>query len=499
MDIFEKWNEERLREVISARIGDSRLIAVSNREPYIHVHKEGRIECLRPASGLVTGIDPVMRACGGIWIAHGAGGADPEVVDSENKIWVPEGDKKYVLKRVWISKEQEDGHYYGFSNQTLWPLCHNAYLRPSFEPSHWQHYKTVNEIFAQAALEEIRDRPTFLWIQDYHLCLLPRLIMDQIGPRAVMAHFWHIPWPNPEIFRICPWRKEILEGLLANDLLGFHIQYHCNNFLETVARELEAKIDYEHSAIVYQGHTTLVRPFPISIDFEGVMRDAHQPEVDREIRQIKEELPPKCRHILLGLDRFDYTKGIPDRLRALDLFLQKNPAYRERLIFFQVGVPSRIQIKAYQELNATVDSLVQEINAQHATPFWRPIVLLRGHIPYRKILALYRLANVCVVSSLHDGMNLVAKEYVAAKSESNGVLILSCFTGAARELRDALLMNPYDLQGFSDAIRAALEMPASQKRKRMLKLREWVAEHNIYRWAGEMITALSRVPGASPV
>jgi len=498
VDVVAKWNEEGLKELISARIGDALLIAISNREPYIHVRSGEGIECLRPASGLVTGIDPVMKACGGIWIAHGAGDADREVVDSDNKIWVPEREKKYILKRVWISKEQEAGYYYGLSNQALWPLCHNAYLRPSFEPSHWQHYQAVNEIFAQAAVEEIKGRPTFLWIQDYHLCLLPRLIMNQMGPRAVMAHFWHIPWPNPEIFRICPWKKEILEGLLANDLLGFHVQYHCNNFLETVARELEAKIDHERSAVIYQGHATLVKPFPISIDFEGIMKDAHQPEVEQEIRQIREELPPKCRHILLGLDRFDYTKGIPDRLQALDLFLQKNPDYRERLIFFQVGVPSRTQIKAYEELNATVDSLVWEINARHSTPFWRPIVLLRGHIPYRKILGLYRLAHVCIVSSLHDGMNLVAKEYVAAKSELNGVLILSRFTGAARELQDALLINPYDLEGFSEAIKTALEMPISQRRKRMLKLREWVAEHNIYRWAAEMITALSRVPGSPP-
>ena len=499
MDVFGKWNEERLRELVSARIGDSLLIAISNREPYIHVHSGERIECLRPASGLVTGIDPVMRACGGIWIAHGGGDADREVVDANNKILVPEDEKRYVLKRVWINdKEQEDGYYYGFSNQTLWPLCHNVYLRPSFDDSHWQHYKAVNEIFAQAVLEEIRDHPTFLWIQDYHLCLLPRLIMNQIGNRAVMAHFWHIPWPNPDVFRICPWRKEILEGLLANDLLGFHIQYHCNNFLETVARELEAKVDYEHSAVIYQGHATLVRPFPISINFDGLMKDAHQPEVEREMRLIKEELPPKCRHILLGLDRFDYTKGIPDRLRALDLFLQKNPDYRERLIFFQAGVPSRIRIKAYQELNALIDSLVQEINDRHSTPLWRPIVLLRGLIPYRKILALYRLANVCLVSSLHDGMNLVAKEYVAAKSELNGVLILSCFTGASRELTDALSINPYDLKGFSDVLKAALEMPIAQRRKRMAKLREVVSEHNIYRWAGEMINALSRVPGSPP-
>ncbi|MBI2831064.1 MAG: trehalose-6-phosphate synthase [Chloroflexi bacterium] len=466
------------------------FIVVSNREPYSHVYSARKIVWEVPASGLTVALDPVMRACGGTWIAHGSGDADAEVVDKDNKVGVPPNEPRYSLKRIWLSKKEEEGYYYGFSNQALWPLCHIVYTRPVFNESDWNTYKQVNELFARAVLEEVGQRKAFVFIQDYHLALLAKLIKDA-NPNIITALFWHIPWPNPEVFRICPWQDEILKGLLSNNLLGFHIRYHCNNFLETVDRSLETRIDRESHEVIHSGKKTSVQPFPISVDFEAISRHAQSAEVKAEMENLRARLGLDNGEIIgAGLDRIDYTKGIPDRLRAIDRFFEKFPEYRKRMVFIQAGVASRVRIPSYQAINEEIDSLEWEINWKHGTGHWKPIIHLREHMSPDALMALRRLAHFFVVSSLHDGMNLVAKEFVASRFDEDGVLILSSFTGAARELGDAVLVNPFATDHFAEAIKTAIEMPEAERQRRMRKMRELVQENNIYKWAADMISDL---------
>jgi len=483
------WTWESLNNLVKEKLSGYLFVVVSNREPYIHAFSGRNIVCQVPASGLTVALDPVMQACGGTWVAHGSGDADREVVDKDNKVSIPPEDPRYSLKRVWLSKEEEEGYYFGFSNEALWPLCHIVYTRPVFEESDWKTYKKVNEIFAQSVLEEVGDRKAFVFIQDYHLALLSWLIKKR-NPKIITAQFWHIPWPNREVFRLCPWQEEILHGLLGNDLLGFHIRYHCNNFLDTVDRAIEAKVDWERYEVTCGGKRTAVRPFPISVDFEDINQEAQKEEVAREVGSLKNRLGIEDEKVGIGLDRIDYTKGIPDRFRAIDRFLEKYPEYRRRVVFVQAGVPSRMQVAAYKKLNEEVDILLEEINWKHGMRRWKPIIYLREHLPPLTLMALRRMSNFCVVSSLHDGMNLVAKEFVASRFDEDGVLILSHFTGAARELTDALLVNPYATDHFADAIKNALEMPEAKRQKRMRKMREVVRESNIYKWAADIISEL---------
>lgn len=483
------WTQESLKELVKSKLADYLFIVVSNREPYVHTYAGNEIKCEVPASGLTTALDPVMRACGGTWIAHGNGDADMEVVDKHQKVPVPPGDPRYSLRRVWLSKQEEEGYYFGFSNEALWPLCHIAYTRPTFSESDWNTYKKVNNLFAEHVLSEVGSRKAFVFVQDYHLALLPRLIKER-NPNIITAQFWHIPWPNPEAFRICPWQEELLRGLLGNDILGFHIRYHCNNFMDTIDRAIEARVDREIYEITHGGKKTAVRPFPISVDFDGICNEAQEKEVDTEIGRLSEKLGLGDELLGLGLDRIDYTKGIPDRLRAVDRLLEKYPRYKERLVFIQAGVPSRIHIGTYKALNEEIDVLVEKVNWKHATGRWKPVVYLREHLSPLTLMALRRMAHFCVVSSLHDGMNLVAKEFVAARFDEDGVLILSPFTGASRELTDAILVNPYATDLFAEAIRTALEMVPKERQQRMRRMREVVRENNIYKWAADIISDL---------
>jgi trehalose-6-phosphate synthase len=486
------WTKEDLHEMIRNKLVDRVFIVVSNREPYIHILSGEEIECIVPASGLTVALDPVMQACGGTWVAHGSGSADKQMVDDKNHVMVPPDKPRYTLRRIWLTKEEEEGYYLGLSNEAIWPLCHIAYTPPIFNESDWNIYKSVNQIFAEAVLEEIGDKQAFVFIQDYHLVLLSRLIKAK-NDKIITAQFWHIPWPNPEVFRICPWGEEILDGLLGNDLLGFHIKYHCDNFLETVKRVLESRVDHERSAITRGGRTTLVHPYPISVDFDRISRDATTTEVAEEMENIRRRWNLSNEFIGIGIDRLDYTKGIPHRFRALDRFLTKYPEFQKRIVLFQLGEPSRIHIKKYKELNAEIDDLEEEINWKYQTEGWKPIVYVREHSSPLTLMAFNRLANFCIVSSLHDGMNLVAKEFVSSRTDEDGVLILSRFTGAARELTDALLMNPYATDDFADIIREAIEMPKQQRQARMKKLRQTVGQNNIYRWAGDIITDLANL------
>jgi trehalose 6-phosphate synthase len=483
------WQRESLHDLVKEKLSGYLFMVVSNREPYIHTFSGRKIVTQVPASGLTTALDPVMQACGGTWVASGRGDADREVVDRDSKVSVPPERPRYFLKRVWLTREEENGYYYGFSNEALWPLCHIAYTRPVFKEAEWNTYKKVNEVFARAVLDEVGDKKAFVFIQDYHLTLLSGLIKAG-NSNIITAQFWHIPWPNPEAFRICPWQEEILRGLLGNDLLGFHIRYHCNNFLDNVDRAIEAKVDRERYEVTCGGRKTAVRPFPISVDFEEISQGTQKEEVDTEIEKLKNRLGLKDEMVGAGLDRMDYTKGIPDRLRAVARFFEKYPEYRRRMVFIQAGVPSRVQLGVYQRLDEEIDSLVEEINSQYSEGRWKPIIYLREHLPPLTLMALRRMVSFFVVSSLHDGMNLVAKEFVASRFDEDGVLILSPFTGAARELTDALLVNPYATDHFAEAIKNALEMPQAERQKRMRKMREVVQENNIYKWAADIITDL---------
>ncbi len=486
-------SRESLRQLIRAKLRNHKFVVVSNREPYMHVYRNGHVEWMRPPSGVTTALDPVMQASRGLWVAHGSGPADAEVSDENGFVDVPPDCPTYHLKRVWLSKEQEEGYYYGFANSALWPLCHIAYRRPVFRRDHWETYREVNELFADQVAGEVRDKRAFVFIQDYHYALLSRMIRERC-PQAIVAQFWHIPWPNPEVFRICPWQQEILKGLLGNDILGFHTPYHCQNFIDTVQRELEARPERENAAVVFQGRTTKIRAFPISVDFEDIAGRAASAETKKMMVTLRRKLRLPTNYILgVGVDRIDYTKGLPERFEALDHFFERNPQYRGRLVFVQVGAPSRTQVGEYQRLDEEVNQRVSALNWKYGRGHWQPVIFLRELLPLSSLLALYRLARFMMVSSLHDGMNLAAKEFVAAQVDCNGVLLLAKFTGAARELTDALIINPFAPDEVAEQICEAIEMEPDEARRRMTALREQVRENNVYKWAAEIIKKLSKL------
>jgi trehalose 6-phosphate synthase len=482
------WTEERLKQFVRSQLNEAPLFVVSNREPLIHQWRGRRIEAIAPASGLVTALDPLMRACGGVWIAHGSGDADRETADVQDKVGVPPEQPAYTLKRVWLTKAEEEGYYYGFANEGLWPLCHIAHTRPVFRAEDWAAYCRVNEKFAEALLEELKGTECpYVLIQDYHFSLLPRLIKEA-RPDARIALFWHIPWPNPEAFGICPWQQDILLGMLGADLIGFHIQFHCNNFLETVDRVIEARVDRERFAVIRGRRTTCVKPFPISVAPEG---DPGDSETSRE--ELLREHGESVEFLGVGVDRIDYTKGILERFQAIQRFFERHPAYCRRMVFVELASPSRNHIRRYQDLAEEIEQAVERINGSLRAGPWQPIVYRRAHHSHREIQPYYRAADFCLVTSLHDGMNLVAKEYVSAAEEERGVLILSRFTGAARELADALQVNPYHIDEMAEAIRIAIEMPPAERALRMGRMKQIVRERNIYRWAGLLLEELTRL------
>jgi len=488
------WTSSSLKEYMRAELEGKKLFLISNREPYMHV-KEGRVtKCIVPAGGLVTALDPVMRICDGIWLAHGSGDADREFVDAHSKVRVPPEDPSYTLKRIWLTKEQEDGYYYGFSNEGIWPLCHITHTRPIFRLEDWISYQKVNELFAEALLEEIaQEESPLVLIQDYHLALLPFLV-KQKRPDAKVALFWHIPWPNPESFGICPWRQEILIGMLGADLLSFHIQFFCNNFLDTVDRFLESQIDWEQFSVKRSGHSTLVKPFPISVSYDQKIEMEAVTDDNALMREcIMKEIGIQSKYLGVGVDRIDYTKGIPERFKAIERFLEKYPEFVEKFIFIELGAPSRDHIRRYRELMAEVEETVETINWRFQTKTWKPIVYLKAHHSHEEIERYYRASDICMVTSLHDGMNLVAKEYIISRYDDDGVLILSQFAGASRELKDAVIVNPYDIEEMADAIKFALTLEPAERTERMQRMRSTVKEHNIYRWAGKLIAELSHV------
>jgi alpha,alpha-trehalose-phosphate synthase [UDP-forming] len=484
------WTAERLADHVRTKLDGSGLFVISNREPYVHSRQSGAITVTVPASGLVTAIEPILRACHGTWVAQGSGNADREVVDSHDRLQVPPDDPRYTLRRVWLSEEEEDGYYYGFANEGLWPLCHMAHTRPTFRATDWEYYTQVNARFADAVAEEMagEEHPVVL-IQDYHFALLPRMVKDRM-PHARVAIFWHIPWPNPEAFSICPWQQELLDGLLGADLIGFHVQAHCNNFLSTVDRVLEARVDWEHFSVKRKDHWSSVLPFPISVEFLEVAEDSAGNDAAEARSALIAELGIEASLLGVGVDRLDYTKGILERFQAIESFFESYPRYQGKFTFIQIGAPSRSHIQRYADFQREVEDEANRINERFRRGKWRPIVLLNHQHSHQEVRRYYRAAHLCMVTSLHDGMNLVAKEYVAARQDERGVLILSRFTGAARELRDALIVNPYNIRSTGEAIAQALEMDVGEMVDRMRRMRRSVKEHNIYWWAASLIGEL---------
>ena len=487
-----EWNPERLRQLLHTRMRGDQVIVVSNREPYIHEKEGDHIVVKRPASGLVTAVEPVMRACSGTWIAHGSGGADRDVVDSHDRVRVPPGQEEYSLRRLWLTAEEEQGYYYGFANEGLWPLCHVAHVRPVFRESDWEAYKKVNQRFADAVVAEARSEDPIVLVQDYHFALLPAMIRARL-PRATILTFWHIPWPNPESFGICPWRREILQGMLGSTILGFHTRYHCKNFLETVDRYLEARIEHEHSTISFQHDTTLIEAYPISIEWPTDAMVSRWPTVAACRAKLFErlDLPPDHK-VAVGVDRFDYTKGILERLHAVERMLEKYPEWIGRFSFVQVAAPSRTSLEEYKSFQDRIHRVTARINERFGRTGYTPVHLLAQHFGHDAVNELYRAADVCLVTSLHDGMNLVCKEFVAARDDQQGVLILSRFAGAAREMPEALIVNPYHVEELADALLRSITMPPAEQRERMASLRMTVREFNVYRWAGRMLADAGR-------
>jgi trehalose 6-phosphate synthase len=488
------WTAERLRVSLRGKLQEKPLFVVSNREPYMHVfnEKDKSINVIVPASGVVTALEPVLRACNGTWIANGSGSADREVVDTRDQLRVPPDHPSYTLRRVWLSDEEDKGYYEGFSNEGLWPLCHIAHTRPIFRPEDWLQYQKINRRFADVVLQEMEGTESpILLAQDYHFALLPRMVKEA-RPDARVAIFWHIPWPNAEVFGICPWQRELVDGLLGADLIGFHIQTHCNNFLETVDRALEALTEWDRFAVNRQGHLTRVRPYPISVAFPE-NSDAESRVAGAERAALCAELGIEASLLGVGVDRVDYTKGILERFRAIERFLELNPAYQQRFTFVQIGAPSRTDIEHYKNFLAEVSADAERINARFQSPSWKPIVFLKRHHSHEEIARYYHAASFCMVTSLHDGMNLVAKEFVAARDDERGALILSTFAGAAHELPDALLVNPYDVSLLAETIHRALEMTEEEQTARMQRMRHDVRERNIYRWAAHLLSDLTDI------
>ena len=527
-----KWTATSIAEQIQSLLHGTRLVLVSNREPYIHrwdrqallepVGKDPTVpeqlhwdfgwvlriasrvsQLLRSgeginwthaAGGLTSALDPVMRACHGTWVAWGSGNADRETVDSGDRVRVPPDDPQYTLRRVWLSEPQVRGFYYGFANSALWPLCHLNIERAVFKPLHWRHYQEVNEQFAAAVAQECQAEPATVWVQDYQLALCPQHLRRHLSDASIM-HFWHIPWPPWELYRVCPWRRELLEGLLGNDLLGFHLEQYCQNFLQCAERVLGASVDLKAGVVEYEGRETWVRPFPISIDYDWWAGLARQRRVARRITQLRAKPELAFPIMGLGVDRLDYTKGIVSRFQAIERFLEKYPEYQGRFCFVQIAVPSRTQIDDYRQVKEQVESLVERINSRFGSDTSRPIHYRYEHLEPPELILYYRMVDFAMVTSLHDGMNLVAKEFVASQVERKGVLICSEFAGAAEELDNALLINPYDVESVADTLKQAIEMSAEERAQRMARLQEHVSENNIYKWLAEIFTELERIRG----
>ena len=495
-----------------AHLNGRQLVVISNREPYSHQRDGRTIRWVRNAGGLTVALDSVAQAMGGLWVAHGSGNADKAVTDAMGRVPCPPDHPSYTLRRVWLSREDHDLYYSGLSNGALWPLCHIAHVRPRFRLEEWDRYREVNRRFAEAALEEIGEGAAFVFVQDYHLALAARFLKER-RPDLQVAMFWHIPWPNPEIFRIFPWKQELLEGMLANDLIGFHIRLHALNFLDSVGDHLEARVNRERIAIDRGGRRTWIRHFPIGVPASEIATMADSAATRRAEAKIRKQLGLENVRVGLGVDRLDYTKGIPERLEALERLFEKHPEWVGEFCFIQIGVPSRIELKEYRDVMLRTRALAERINQRFPRPpadggaangaeaepgRANTVHVIEGNLDFRDLVPYYRMADLCAVTSLHDGMNLVAKEYVAATTDLDGALVLSPFTGAARELERAWLASPYDRDALADVYHAALSETPEARHDRMAALSETVLRHNIHDWAIEVLDTVQRLTLRTP-
>ncbi|TIP93946.1 MAG: trehalose-6-phosphate synthase [Mesorhizobium sp.] len=486
------WSPDTLRKILADELPETQVIVVSNREPYIHNTRDDGVELLVPASGLVSALEPITRACAGTWIAYGGGSADRLTVDKNDRVEVPPGKPSYTLRRVWLTEEEYQGYYLGFANEGLWPLCHIAFTRPIFRASDWQAYESVNRKFADTVVAEARNERPIVLVQDYHFALLPRMIRERM-PEAIVITFWHIPWPNSEVYSICPWRERILDGLLGSSIIGFHTQFHANNFAESVDRFLESRIERADAAISYGGRTTLVHAYPISIEWPAELL-AKLPDVGECRARVRERIGLKADvKLCVGVERLDYTKGILDRFQVLEELFTRHPEWIGKLVLLQIAAPSRGTLPAYKQLHDECRRYVDEINQRYGSENYSPVLMVDKHHAQVQVYEIYRAADICMVTSLHDGMNLVAKEFVAARDDEQGVLLLSTFAGASRELLEALIVNPYDTAMTSEALLQALTMTPDEQRERMRPMREMVRNNNVYRWAGSMLLDAARL------
>jgi trehalose 6-phosphate synthase len=467
------------------------LIVVSNREPYLHNYdNSGGITCTPATGGVAVALDALMRERGGVWIASGDGTADRALVDANDKLRVPPDNPTYELRRLWIEREQYAAYYGGFDNEGLWPLCHQVDVRPKFRSEDWAAYQAVNGLFAAAIDAELPTIDTPVFIQDYHLALVAGPLRER-RPLVRSALFWHIPWPYPDRLRICPWRREILSGLLANDLLAFQLERDRRNFILAVRDELKLDVELEGERVRWGDRVTTVTAVPIGVDYDRMQSVGGDQAIAREQERLREAFGLQAPILGLGVDRLDYTKGIPERLEALDRVLTRRPDLRGQLTFVQIGVPSRSNLESYSAIEWEIDQKVADLNRRHGVPGLSPPVYYhKGSLELPSLVALYRLAHFCIVSSLHDGMNLVAKEFVAAREDEDGVLVLSDLAGAAQELSEALIINPYDIDAFADALIRALDMPREERRARMRGMRRIVAGRNVFSWASDILEGL---------
>jgi len=486
---------QRLSGMMRAKVGDRRFILVSNREPYVHRRVREEIRWMRPAGGGTAVLDPLLRSLDGTWVAWGSGEADRLVVDEWNRIRVPPDRPAYTLRRVWLTPDEVEHYYHGYSNRFLWPLCHMTLDRVVFRQKFWEGYRRVNERFTRAILEELDERPGLVWIQDYHLALCPAMLKRE-RPDLTVALFWHIPWPVHDVFRICPQRKELLESLLACDQIGFHLDRYRSGFLECVQRELNLTSESGKERIRFRDHVTRTSAIPVSVDFEFFENQAGLPDTEKRMANIRKRLMISPKTIVgLGVDRLDYTKGLLKRLWAVEVFLERNPEYLGRFLFIQIAAPTRAESEPYQGYRDLLQSTVNEINQRFARAGWRPIEYIEGQLSHASVVAYYRLAHFCLVSSVLDGMNLVSKEFAASKIERSGVLLLSEMAGSSEDLDRALPINPYDVEGTAEAIRMAIEMPPEEQRLRMDRMRESIRKHDIYEWMENNLNAMTESLG----